>query len=141
MVDLRGIYIKEGVRSRKIPSQYSTNMSAVGFASRRRTWGTWSRRNLMKVCLECQSTRSVPWAVKKVSSQAAVGCKEHKAIAVTSKSFFLPKEPERRISRGNCRSIGPRNSLSKHIMGLGPKPRTRGRPRRVDIVKGAYVSK
>ena len=63
----------------------------------------------MKVHLECQSIRSVPWAVKKTSSQAKVGCKEHKAIAVTSKSSFLPEESERRISRGYYRGIGPRN--------------------------------
>ena len=91
----------------------------------------------MKARLKCQSTRSVPWAVKK----AEVGHKEHKATAVTSKSFFLPEEPKRRISRGYCRGIGPKNSLSMHIIGLGPKPRTIGRPRRVGIVKEAYVSK
>ena len=95
----------------------------------------------MKARLECQSTRSVSWAVKKASSQAEVGCKKHKATAVTSKSFFLPEEPKRRISRGYCRGIGPKNSLSMHIIGLGPKLRTIGRPRRVGIVKEAYVSK
>ena len=70
-----------------------------------------------------------------------MGCKEHKATAVTSKSFFLLEEPKRRISRGYCRGIGPKNSLSMHIIGLGPKLRTIGRPRRVGIVKEAYVSK
>ena len=39
-----------------------------------------------------------------------------------------------------CRGIRPRNSFM-YIMSLGPKPRTRGRPRKVEIVKGAYVSK
>ena len=141
MVDLRGIYIKEGVRSGKIPARYPTNTSAVGFASHCRTWATGSRKNLMKARLECQSTKSVPWAVKNASLQAEVGCKERKATMVTSKSFFLPEEPERKTSRGYGRGIGPRNSLFMYIMGLGPKPRTRGYSRMVDIVKGAYVSK
>ena len=66
---------------------------------------------------------------------------EHKATVVTSKSFFLPKELERRILRGYCRAIGPKNSLSMYIMGLRPKPRTRGSLRRVGIVKGGYVGK
>ena len=42
---------------------------------------------------------------------------------------------------GYCSGIEPKNSLSMYIMGLGPKLRIRGRPRMVDIVKGAYVSK
>ena len=109
VIDLRSIYIKEGVRSGKIPARYPTKLLVVGFLSCRRTWRTRSRKNLMKVHLECQSIRSVPWAVKKTSSQAKVGCKEHKAIAVTSKSSFLPEESERRISRGYCRGIGPRS--------------------------------
>jgi len=138
---LRGIYIKEGVRSGKIHAQYPTKTLAVGFASRRRTWGTRSRKNLMKARLECQSTRSVPWAVKKASSLAEVGCREQRATTVTSKSSFLPEEPERRISRGYCRGIGPRSSLFMYIMGLRPKPRTGRRPRRVNIVKRAYVRK
>ena len=141
MVNLKGIYIKEGVKSGKIPAWYPTNTLAIGYASRRRTWRTWSRKNLMRACLECQSTMSVPWVVKKASSQAEVGCKEHKATAVTLKSSFLPNELERRILRGYCRGIGPKNSLSMYIMGLRPKPRTRGSLRRVGIVKGAYVDK
>ena len=140
-VDLRGIYIKEGVRSGKIPVRYPTKTSAVGFASRRRTWGTRSRKDLMKAHLKCQSTKSVPWAVKKVSSRGEVGCKEHRATIVTLKSSFLPKEPEKRILRGCCRGIGPKSSLSMYTMGLRPKPRTGRRPRRVNIVKRAHVSK
>ena len=95
----------------------------------------------MKVCLECQSTKSVPRAVKKASSQAKVGCKEHKATTVTSKSSFIPKEPERRISRGYCRSIGSRSSLSMYIMGLRPKPKIGRRLRRVNIIKRVCISR
>ena len=70
-----------------------------------------------------------------------MGCKKHKETTVTSKSFFLPEELERRILKGYYRGIGPRSSLSIYIMGLRPKPRTRGRPRRVNTVKGAHISK
>ena len=138
---MRGIYIKEGVRSGKIRAWYPTKTSAVGLASRRRTWGTGSRKNLMKVRLECQSTRSVPWAVKKASSLAKVGCREHRATTVTSKSSFLPEEPKRRISRGYCRGMVPKSSLFMYIMGLRPKQRIGRCPRMVNIVKRAHVSK
>ena len=37
---------------------------------------------------------------------------------MTSKSSFLPEEPERRISRGYCRGVGPGSSLS--ILYIGP---------------------
>ena len=140
-VDLRDIYIKEGYRSGKIPVRYLTKISAVGFVSCHRMWGTRIRKNLMKAHLEYQSTKSMPWAVKKVSSQAEVGCKEHRATTVMLKSSFLPEEPERRILRGYYRGIGPRSSLSIYIMGLRSKPRTGRHLRRVNIVKRAYVSK
>ena len=39
-VDLKGIYIKEGAKSGKIPAQYPTKTSTVGFVSHRRMWGT-----------------------------------------------------------------------------------------------------
>ena len=133
MIDLSDIYIKEKVRSGKIPARYPTKTSVVGSASRCRTWGTGNRKNLIKARLECQSTRSVPWAVKKASSQAEVGCKEHKATTVTSKSSFLLEEPERRISRGYCRDVGPRSSLSVYILGPWPKLRTRGYPKRINL--------
>ena len=55
---------------------------------------------------------------------------KHRLAKVISKSSFLPKEPERRISRDYCRGIGPRSSLSMYILDLGPKPRTRGRLRK-----------
>ena len=40
-----------------------------------------------------------------------------------------------------CRGMRPRSSLFMYIMGLRPKPRTGMRPRRVNIVKRAYVNK
>ena len=113
----------------KIPAQAPAESSAVGYASCRRTWGIGSCKNLMKTHLECQSTRSMSWAVKKASSQVEVGCDGLRATTVISKSSFLPKESERRISRGYCRDIGPRSSLSMYILGLRPKLRTRGLPR------------
>ena len=45
-------------------------------------------------------------------------------LGVVSKSSFLPKEQNRRISRGYCRVIGP-----KHILGRGPSLRTPSSPR------------
>ena len=125
-IHLKGIYIKEEARSGKIPARYPIKISAVRFASRRRTWGTGSRKNLMKAHLKYQSAKSVPWAVKKTSSLAEVGCREHMATAVMSRSSFLPEEPERRILRGYCRGIGPRNPLFRYIMDLRPKPGTKG---------------
>ena len=53
VIDLRGIYTKERVRSRKIPAWFPTKPSTVGFASHHRTWATESRKNLMKMRLEC----------------------------------------------------------------------------------------
>ena len=84
----------------------------------------------MKACLVCRSVRSVSWAVKKASMQAKVIYDEHGLAKVTSKSSFLPEELERRILRGYCRGIGPRSSFSMYILGLKPKPRRGGRPRR-----------
>ena len=88
-VDLRGIYIKEEVRSGNIPARYPTKTSAVRFASRRRMWGIGSPKNLMKAHLKCQSARSAPWVVKKASSLAEVGCREHEATIVMSKSYLV----------------------------------------------------
>ena len=51
--------------------------------------------------------------------------------------FFIPTYNNNWI----CRGIRTKNSLSMYIMGLKPKLRTRGRSRKVDIVKGTYVSK
>ena len=137
MIDLRSIYTKERVRSGKILAQFPTKPSTVGSASCRRTWGTACRKNLMETSLKCQSTRSMPWEVKKASSQTKVRCDELRAIMVISKSSFIPKEPERRISKGYCRGIGPGNSLSMYILGLRRKPRTRGRPRRSTHYQGS----
>jgi len=94
----------------------SSKISAIGSALRRRTWGTGSRKNLMRTCLECRSIRSMPWAVKKASLQSEVVYDEHKATTVTSKSTFLPEEPERRILRGYCRGDRPKNA---HLYILG----------------------
>jgi len=129
-IDLSGIYIKEKATSGKIHAHVPTKSTTIGFASRCRTWGTESCKNLMKACLVCQSVRSVSWAVKKESTQAEVMYDEHGLAGVTSKSSFLPEEPERRILRGYCRGIGPKSSFSMYILGLRPKPRTRYRPRR-----------
>ena len=123
LIDLGRIYIKGIATSGKIPTLFLPRFSVIGFASRRRTWGTGSRKNLIKACLVCQSIRRVSWAVKKVSTQAKVMCDEHRLARVMSRSSFLPEEPERRISRGYCRGIGPKSSLSTYILGLGPNMR------------------
>ena len=52
--------------------------------------------------------------------------KEHRATTITSKSSFLPKDPKRRISRGYCRGLGPQGPSFGYMMGLKPKPRTKG---------------
>ena len=78
----------------------------------------------MRACLECRSSRNVPWVVKKASSLAEMGRREYRATTVASKSSFLPEELERRISKGYCRGIGPESSLSISLLGLGPKLRT-----------------
>ena len=130
VIDLSGIYSKEKVTSEKIPAQVPAKSLVVGSASRRRTWGTRSSKNLMRACLICRSVRSVSWAVKKASTQAEVMYNEHGLAKVTSKSSFLLEEPERRILKGYCRGIGPRSSLSMCTLGLRPKPKMRGRPKR-----------
>ena len=66
--DLSGIYTKERAESGKIPTQFLAKPPIVGFASRRRTWGTENRKNLMRTRLECRSARSVSWVVKEASS-------------------------------------------------------------------------
>ena len=61
---------------------------------------------------------------------------------MTSKSSFIPEELERRISRGYCRGIGPRSSLSIYILGMWPKLRTSGCPRRRKVHrKDKYMEK
>ena len=127
-VDLKGIYIKEEVRSEKIPARYPTKTSAVRFTSRRRTWGTRSRKNLIRARLECQSVRSV-------------GCKEHRATTMASKSSFLLEDLERRILRGYYRGIRPQSPLFMYKMDLRPKPKTKGVRGGVNAVKRAHVGK
>ena len=131
-IDWSGIYIKEKATRGKIPAHVPVESSTVGSASRSRTWGTKSRKNLMKACLVCRSVKSVSWAVKKESTQAEEMCDGHGLAKVTLKSSFLPDEPERRILRG----IGPRSSLSMFILGLRPKSRIRSRSRRGKRCKG-----
>ena len=70
-----------------------------------------------------------------------MGCDGLITTIVILKSSFLPEEPERRILRDYCRGIGPKGSLSLFILGLRSKPRIIGRPRMVNVVKGARVSK
>ena len=55
---------------------------------------------------------------------------EHRAGIMTSRSSFLPKEPERRISRGYCRDVGPGSPSFVYTLVLRPNPRIRGRPRK-----------
>ena len=57
------LYQKESYKrenSARVPAKFLT----IGFASRRRMWETWSRKNLMKAHLGCRSVWSVLWAVK-----------------------------------------------------------------------------
>ena len=61
----------------------------------------------MKAHLECQSIRSMHWAIKKVPTQKKMMYDKSKVIKVISKSSFLLEEQNRRISMGYCRVIGP----------------------------------
>ena len=63
----------------------------------------------MKACLGYRSVRSVSWAVEKMLKQIGMRCNKIRTIVVTSKSFFLPEEPESRISRSYCRNVKPSN--------------------------------
>ena len=60
MIEFGSIYIKGNVTSGKIPAWILTKSSAVGFASLRRTWGTWSNKNIMKAHFECRRVKSMP---------------------------------------------------------------------------------
>ena len=137
VIDLSGIYIKEGVRSGKIPVWFPAKSSAVGFAWHCRTWGAESRKILMNTCLMWRSVKSMPQAIKKVPTQSEVTCNEQAISVVTSKSSFLPEEPKRRISRGYYRDIGPRSSLSMYILGLGPNLRMKSCLRRSKHCQGS----
>ena len=128
--DLSGIYTKEKAKSGKIPARFLAKPSTVGFVSHRRTLGIKSHKNLMRTCLEYYSARSVSWAIKKASLQVEEGRDGHRASVETSKPFFLPEEPKRRILRGYCSAFRPWGSLFSCILGLRPKPRTRTYPRR-----------
>ena len=67
--------------------------------------------------------------------------KGYRTIVVTSKSFFLPEDSERRISRGYCRGLGLQGPLFGYMMDLKPKPRTNSVQEGVIAVKRAYVGK
>ena len=54
-VDLRGIYIKKEAKRGKTPTRYPIKTSAVRSTSHCRTWGTGSRKNLLKAHLECRN--------------------------------------------------------------------------------------
>ena len=69
MIDSSSIYTEKKITSGKIHARILAKFPAVGSASRRRIWGTWSHKNLMKARLGCQSVISVPWAVKKAFAQ------------------------------------------------------------------------
>ena len=81
--------------------------SVVESAMCHKIWGTWSRKNLMKARLGCQSVKSVRWVVKKAPIQTEVMYDKCGAIVVISKYSILPEEPERRISRGYCKGGRP----------------------------------
>ena len=103
--DLSGIYTKERAESGKIPARFPSKPSIVGFTSRRRTWGTESRKNLIRTCFEHCSARSVSWVVKKASLQSEEERNGHGANVEKSKSSFLPEKSERRILRGYCKAL------------------------------------
>ena len=100
------LYQKES-DEQKIPARVPMKSPAVGFALHRRMWGTWSRKNLMKACLKCQSVKSVRWAAKKASAQTEVMYGKGRVVAAISKSSFSPKEQKRGILRGYCRDVRP----------------------------------
>ena len=60
--------------SEKIAARIPKKSLAIGFASRRRTWGTWSHKILMKAHLGCRSVRRVRWVVKKIPVQIKMMC-------------------------------------------------------------------
>ena len=52
-------------------------------------------------------------------------CDKSMVIVVISKSSFLPKEQERRISKGYCRNDRPSSIyIYIYILDRGPNPRT-----------------
>ena len=104
---LDNICIKKRVPSGKSPARVPIKSSAIGSTSHRGTWGTWSRKNLMKARLGCRSVRSVRWAVKKAPTQTEVMYDKYRVVVVISKSSFSPKEQKMRISRDYCRDDRP----------------------------------
>ena len=105
MIDSGSIYIKNKVTSGKIPARVPTKSPIVGSTLRRRTWGTWSCKNLMKACLRCQSVKSVHWATKKAFAQTNVMYGKSRVVVAISKSSFLQEEQKKGISRGYYRDV------------------------------------
>ena len=105
MIDSDNIYIKNKVTSRKIPARVPTKSPAIGSASRRKTWGTWSCKNLMKVRLRCPNVKSVHWATKKAFAQTNVMYGKSRVVVAISKSSFLQEEQKKGISRGYYRDV------------------------------------
>ena len=103
--DLSDIYTKKRAESGKVPAKFLAKPSTVGFTSRRRTWGTESRKNLIRTCFEHCSARSVSWVVKKASLQSEEERNGHGANVEKSKSSFLPEKSGRRILRGYCKAL------------------------------------
>ena len=64
-INLVNIYIKRRVTGRKIPTHIPAKSSAVGSTSHRKTWGKWSRKNLMKACLRYRSIRACVGQLKR----------------------------------------------------------------------------
>ena len=73
----------------------------------RRTWGTWSRKNLIKARLKCRNVRSVCWAAKKALAQTRIVYDKGRVVVAISKSSFLPDEQKKGISKGYCRDVRP----------------------------------
>jgi len=58
---IQAIFIsKKKVTSGKIPARVLAKFSTIGSASHHRTWGTWSRKNLMRASVKCRNVRIGP---------------------------------------------------------------------------------
>ena len=104
---LGNICIRERVTSGKIPARVPIKSSTVGSVLHCRTWGTWSRMNLMKAHLGYRNVRSLCWVVKKAHVRTYVMYDKYGVVLVISKSSFLFEKQKRRISRGYCRDNRP----------------------------------
>ena len=101
-------YLYKRERDGREYSRLSSNgILSVGSALHRRMWGTWSHRNLMKVRLRYRIVRNVCWAVKKVLTWVEMMHDKSEVVEMTSKSSFLPEEPEKRNLKDYCRGDRP----------------------------------